>query len=94
MSKNSADETPVCCCIDVGSVIDNSDCVASYSHVFDNKAQADEALAALTAKAREVESEPCQIKSAFTSVSEGIRLDIDFTFCCQAETMIFQLGLR
>jgi len=94
MSRNSADETPVCCCIDVGSIIDNSDCVASYSRVFETKAQAEETLAALSAKAREVESEPCKITSTLTEVPEGVRLDIDFLFCCQAETMIFQLGLR
>jgi len=94
MSKNSADETPVCCCIDVGSIIDNTDCVASYSHVFATKEQAEETLAALSAKAHAVESEPCQISSHFTEVADGVRLDIDFHFCCQAETLIFQLGLR
>lgn len=94
MSKNTADETPVCCCIDVGSIIDNTDCIATYSRVFENKAQADETLAALSAKAREVESEPCQIKSTYTEVDGGVQLDIDFVFSCQAETMIFQLGLR
>ena len=94
MSKNTADETPVCCCIDVGSIIDNTDCTATYSRVFADKAQADETLAALSAKAREVESEPCKIVPRYTEVSEGVRLDIDFVFSCQAETMIFQLGLR
>ncbi|MGB7802259.1 YfcZ/YiiS family protein [Buttiauxella sp.] len=94
MSKNSADETPVCCCIDVGSIIDNTDCTATYSRVFATKAEADETLAALSAKAREVENEPCQIVPTFTEEAEGVRLDIDFIFSCQAETMIFQLGLR
>ncbi|MEL4015101.1 YfcZ/YiiS family protein [Dryocola clanedunensis] len=94
MSKNSADETPVCCCIDVGSIIDNTDCIATYSRVFDNKAQAEETLAALSEKAREVESEPCQIVPTFKEVEGGVQMDIDFVFSCQAETMIFQLGLR
>lgn len=94
MSRNSADETPVCCCIDVGSIIDNTDCVASYSHLFATKEQADETLVELSLKAQEVESEPCQIKPRFTNEAGGVRLDIDFVFCCQAETMIFQLGLR
>ena len=94
MSKNSADETPVCCCIDVGSIIDNTDCVASYSHVFATKEQAKETLEALSDKAQAVASEPCQITSHFTEVADGVRLDIDFLFCCQAETLIFQLGLR
>ncbi|EPT8911090.1 YfcZ/YiiS family protein [Cronobacter sakazakii] len=94
MTKCSADETPVCCCIDVGTIIDNTDCVASYRRVFENRADAEATLAALTAKAREVESEPCQITPRFTEEADGVRLDIDFVFACQAETVIFQLGLR
>ncbi|AHJ77243.1 MULTISPECIES: YfcZ/YiiS family protein [Kosakonia] len=94
MSKCSADETPVCCCMDVGTIMDNSDCTASYSRVFANRADADETLAALSARARSVESDPCQITSTFTEVADGVRLDIDFVFACEAETLIFQLGLR
>ncbi|WP_165460025.1 YfcZ/YiiS family protein [Atlantibacter sp.] len=94
MSKCTADETPVCCCIDVGTIMDNTDCTASYSRVFPDRKSAEETLAALSAKAREVESEPCKINANFTEESDGVRLDIDFVFACQAETMIFQLGLR
>ena len=61
MSKCSADETPVCCCMDVGTIMDNTDCTASYSRVFSRRAEAEETLAALTSKARSVESEPWQI---------------------------------
>ncbi|WAH52103.1 YfcZ/YiiS family protein [Pseudescherichia vulneris] len=94
MSKCSADETPVCCCMDVGTIMDNSDCTASYSRVFTDHAQAEETLAALTEKARNVESEPCEITPTFTEVDGGVKLDIDFVFACEAETLIFQLGLR
>jgi len=94
MSKCSADETPVCCCMDVGTIMDNTDCTASYSRVFTNRAEAEETLAALTKRARDVESEPCDIKSTFTDVEGGVQLDIDFVFTCEAETLIFQLGLR
>ena len=94
MSKCSADETPVCCCMDVGTIMDNSDCTASYSRVFTNRAEAEETLAALSKRARDVESEPCEIKSTFTEVEGGVKLDIDFDFACEAETLIFQLGLR
>ncbi|MFC6121486.1 YfcZ/YiiS family protein [Phytobacter sp. SCO41] len=94
MSKCSADETPVCCCMDVGTIMDNSDCTASYSRVFTNRTDAEETLAALTARARGVESDPCQITSTFTEVDGGVRLNIDFVFACEAETLIFQLGLR
>ncbi|EJK8584120.1 YfcZ/YiiS family protein [Enterobacter hormaechei] len=94
MSKCSADETPVCCCMDVGTIMDNTDCTASYSRVFPNRAEAEETLAALSQRAREVESDPCEIKSTFTEVEGGVQLVIDFVFACEAETLIFQLGLR
>ncbi|MDX7063326.1 YfcZ/YiiS family protein [Enterobacter hormaechei] len=94
MSKCSADETPVCCCMDVGTIMDNTDCTASYSRVFPNRAEAEETLAALSQRAREVESDPCEIKSTFTEVEGGVQLDIDFVFACETETLIFQLGLR
>ncbi|AKL30736.1 TPA: YfcZ/YiiS family protein [Klebsiella pneumoniae] len=94
MSKCSADETPVCCCMDVGTIVDNTDCTASYSRVFANRAEAEQTLAALSEKARNVESEPCKINPTFTDVDGGVQLDIDFVFSCEAESLIFQLGLR
>ncbi|WP_334642361.1 YfcZ/YiiS family protein [Klebsiella aerogenes] len=94
MSKCSADETPVCCCMDVGTIVDNTDCTASYSRVFANRAGAEATLAALSEKARNVESEPCKINSTFTDVDGGVQLNIDFVFSCEAESLIFQLGLR
>ena len=94
MSKCSADETPVCCCMDVGTIVDNTDCTASYSRVFANRAEAEQTLAALSEKARNVESEPCQINPTFTDVDGGVQLDIDFVFSCEAESLILQLGLR
>ncbi|HHT1886926.1 TPA: YfcZ/YiiS family protein [Klebsiella pneumoniae] len=94
MSKCSADETPVCCCMDVGTIVDNTDCTASYSRVFANRAEAEQTLAALSEKARNVESEPCQINPTFTDVDGGVQLDIDFVFSYEAESLIFQLGLR
>jgi uncharacterized protein (TIGR00743 family) len=94
MSKCSADETPVCCCMDVGTIMDNTDCTASYSRVFANRAEAEETLAALSERARGVESDPCVITPVFKEVDGGVQLDIDFVFSCEAETLIFQLGLR
>lgn len=94
MSKCSADETPVCCCMDVGTIVDNTDCTASYSRVFANRAEAEQMLAALSEKARSVESEPCKINPVFADVDGGVKLDIDFVFSCEAESLIFQLSLR
>ncbi|ONK05844.1 hypothetical protein BSK71_06150 [Pectobacterium actinidiae] len=94
MNKCSAEETAACCCVDVGTIMDNTDCTASYSKVFGDRSEAEVVLAALTEKARAVESDPCDITSTLEEVDGGVKLDIDFTFSCQAETMIFQLGLR
>lgn len=94
IKKCSANETAACCCVDVGTVMDNTDCKASYSRVFDNRQQAEKVLAELTEKARSVESEPCDIDTRFSDDAEGVRMDVDFVFACQAETLIFQLGLR
>ena len=88
MSKCSADETPVCCCMDVGTIVDNTDCTASYSRVFANRAEAEQMLAALSEKARSVESEPCKINPVFADVDGGVQLDIDFVFSCEAESLI------
>lgn len=94
INKCSANETAACCCVDVGTIMDNTDCTATWRQVYENRQQADAALAQLTEKARQIESEPCQINARFSEQPEGVQLDIDFTFSCQAETMIFQLGLR
>ncbi|MGM3175249.1 YfcZ/YiiS family protein [Dickeya lacustris] len=94
INKCSAEETAACCCVDVGTVMDNTDCTASYCHVFSDRDSAEQMVDQLTQKARAVESEPCAISTRFSDVEGGVQLDMDFTFSCQAETLIFQLGLR
>ncbi|MDH2066552.1 YfcZ/YiiS family protein [Pantoea sp. GD03673] len=94
IKKCSATETAACCCVDVGTVMDNTDCTASWSEWFAHRDDAEAKLVHLTRRARDVESEPCVIESRFREVDQGVQLEIDFTFSCQAETMIFQLGLR
>ncbi|AIR71285.1 hypothetical protein OI70_00415 [Dickeya fangzhongdai] len=94
MNKCSAEETAACCCVDVGTVMDNTDCTASYSRVFPHRSDAEQTQKQLTEKARSVESEPCVIDARLSEAEGGFKLDMDFTFSCQAETLIFQLGLR
>lgn len=94
MYRSQTNETPACCCLDVGTVLDNSDCQAHYRQLFSNQQQAQAACATLTEKARQVQSEPCQIRHCFTADDQYVRLDMQFIFACQAEAMIFQLGLR
>lgn len=40
INRCSAEETAACCCVDVGTIIDNKNCTASYQHVFADKVQA------------------------------------------------------
>lgn len=94
MSECKANETPVCCCVDVGTVIDNSDRTVDFQQVYPTQADAEEALAYLTSKARAAESEPCKIDSAIKAVENGFELQARFEFAYQAEQMIFQLSTR
>ena len=94
IKKCSANETAACCCMDVGTVMDNSDCTADWSAIYPDRAAAEAALEKLTRHARGVESEPCRIESEITEEGGRFRLQVAFGFCCQAESMIFQLGLR
>lgn len=94
MSECKANESPMCCCVDVGTIIDNSECAVDFSQVYTTEAEAKEALAYLTSKARAAESEPCKITSDIKAVGNGYELNACFDFSCQAETMIFQLSTR
>ncbi|KAE9535138.1 YfcZ/YiiS family protein [Ursidibacter arcticus] len=94
MSECKANESPMCCCVDVGTIIDNSDCAVDFSQVYATQSEAEDALAYLTSKARAAESEPCQITSEIKPVADGYELVARFDFSCQAETMIFQLSTR
>ena len=87
-------ETAACCCVDVGTVIDNRDCTAVWQGLFTDRPQAETTLRMLVAKARQVESEPCDIQSEITHTAEGVELNCRFSFSCQAEMLIFQLALR
>ena len=90
----TAQETAACCCVDVGTVIDNTDCTASYSQHFPFQADAQAMLESLSARAQAVASDPCEITSRLTESPQGVQLECEFTFCCQAESLIFQLALR
>ncbi|TNH06390.1 YfcZ/YiiS family protein [Testudinibacter sp. TR-2022] len=92
--KCKAEESKVCCCVDVGTIIDNEDCGVQFEQVYATEQQAEEALQYLTEKARQAESDPATIKSAVTKVGDGYLLKADFEFSCQAESMIFQLSTR
>lgn len=92
--KDQANEIKACCCVEIGSIIDGSDCVVKIDRSFASQTEAEEALHYLTEKARAAESEPCVISSAIEPIEQGVRLSATFEFACQAEAMIFQLATR
>lgn len=94
VNKCKANETPACCCVDVGTIIDNEDCTAEYENVFATESMAQTKLNKLIKAAKDVETEPCEIISHIENVKDGFKLTVKFTFCCGAECMIFQLKLR
>jgi len=92
--KCTAQETEVCCCVDVGTILDNQDCVTTVEKSYASRSEAEAALEKYIAKARDVESEPCLIESDIQDTDNGALLKAQFVFCCQAESLIFQLALR
>lgn len=82
-----------CNTFDMKSLFDNRDCSQLIEYVYDTEAEAQAALDYFTTKARDVESEPCEIQTEISQVSDGYLLKADFTFCCQAELVIFQMKI-
>ncbi|TCP95549.1 uncharacterized protein (TIGR00743 family) [Cricetibacter osteomyelitidis] len=89
-----AEEAKVCCCVDVGTVIDNSDCAVDFEQVYATEQDAQTALAYLTEKANEAAADPIEISSTIKAVEGGYQLTANFAFEYQAESMIFQLSTR
>ncbi len=92
--KCKAEESLTCSCVDVGTIIDGSDCTVNVDQIYHNQTEAEQALARFTEKARKTESEPCEIVSEIISTEDGVQLKASFTFSCQAEAMIFELANR
>ena len=92
--KCKAEESKVCCCVDVGTIIDNEDCSVQFEQVYASRQLADEAVQYLIEKARAAESDPAKIESSITEVESGYLVKANFDFSCQAESMIFQLSTR
>lgn len=89
--KCKAEESLTCSCVDVGTIIDGSDCSVEVHQFYSTEADANAALERLTKKARDIE---CEIKSEIVAVENGVQLNASFTFSCQAEAMIFELANR
>lgn len=94
MQVDKPTECVSCNTFDVGSILDNSEREAKVSQVYATEEEAQQALQRLTQKARDIESDECQISSEIKAVDGGYQLDAVFSFSCQAEVIIFQLGIR
>ncbi|MDD0824296.1 DUF406 family protein [Mannheimia sp. AT1] len=94
MKNDKPTECESCNTFDVGSILDNSETVATIQRIYETEVEAKAALEKLTQKARDVESEPCEISSEIKAVEGGFELNAHFKFSCQAEVVIFQLGTR
>ncbi|UXN34604.1 YfcZ/YiiS family protein [Avibacterium paragallinarum] len=94
MKKENPVECVGCNTFDVGTIIDNSNCTSRVERVYATEAEAQTALAQFSEKAQNAATEPCEIQSQITPVEQGFLLTADFTFSCQAESLIFELGLR
>ncbi|MFZ7148270.1 YfcZ/YiiS family protein [Avibacterium avium] len=94
MKKENPVECVGCNTFDVGTIIDNSNCTSHVERVYATEAEAEFALKEFTEKAHAAETEPCQIQATINQVDSGFLLSANFTFSCQAESLIFELGLR
>lgn len=83
-----------CCCLDVDAVIRAGQANVTVEHVVTSQSEALALLADLTKRAEKIQSELCKIDSRVEAVSEGFKLTATFNFYCEAESLIFQLGLR
>lgn len=97
MSKTFSDEVENCktnCKPSSTAMFDNADSTLEIEQWFADLPQAEAALAQLTATARAVENEPCQISHQLQPAENGVQLKAKFVFSCQAEAVIFQMRLR
>ncbi len=94
MKSDKPIECVGCNTFDVGSIIDNSERDAKFEKVYATQEQAEAVLAKLVQKARDTETDSCEISSNILPVEAGFLLTANFDFSCQAEVVIFQLGTR
>ncbi|RCU48897.1 MULTISPECIES: YfcZ/YiiS family protein [Corallincola] len=98
MSKDltcTANETEVCCCVDVGTILDGEDCTAEVSAVVADEAALETILAHWLSMAESKSSEPVEVVEVKKQeVAGGIEVSGTYRFGCQAEGLLFQLALR
>ncbi|MDM4206557.1 DUF406 domain-containing protein [Klebsiella spallanzanii] len=84
------------CAIDVGSIIDNEDCVYHVAKNFPSREDAESIVALLRERATAATpaSELPQVDYSIEAAGDEVKLDASIAFSCQAEKIIFELSLR
>lgn len=84
------------CAIDVGTIIDNEDCVFRVEKLFASREDAESAVALIRERAAAAApaSEAPEVNYNIESVGNEAKLDAAVAFSCQAEKIIFELSLR
>lgn len=84
------------CAIDVGSIIDNEDCVWQVEKNYSSREEAESIITAVRqrAEAAAPASEPPQVDYTIEAAGDQVKLDASIAFSCQAEKIIFELSLR
>ena len=79
------------CAIDVGTIIDNEDCVYRAEKLFPSREEAESTVAAV--RERAAAAAP-QVDYTLAAAGDEVKLDLSIAFSCQAEKIIFELSLR
>ncbi|WP_374184635.1 DUF406 domain-containing protein [Klebsiella variicola] len=84
------------CAIDVGTIIDNEDCVYRAEKMFPSREEAESTVAAVRERAAAAApaSEPPQVDYTIAAAGDEVKFDLAIAFSCQAEKIIFELSLR
>ncbi len=73
------------CAIDVGTIIDNEDCVYRAEKVFPSREEAESTVAAVRERAAAAApaSEPPQVDYTIVAAGDAVKLDLSIAFSCQ-----------
>ncbi|MGQ0286375.1 DUF406 family protein [Pasteurellaceae bacterium 22721_9_1] len=88
------EQTSKCCTKKEQQFFDGVESAVQISQIFSDEKEIDMALDKIVQLARQLESEPCSIESKTTAVEQGILLEVNLQFCCQAEAVLFQMKYR
>ncbi|WP_439238722.1 YfcZ/YiiS family protein [Lonepinella sp. BR2919] len=75
------------------SFLDGSESAAQISQNFPTQQDAEQALQYFIQKAKQVESEPCEIHSDIQPIENNVVLHLKIVFCCEVEAILFQMKI-